>query len=60
MKKVNLTLTDNEYRALVIMVQNGYFACQSGCTYDEMQTNDIQCDECPYSEAREHLEELIQ
>jgi len=36
LKEINLKLTKNEFRALLIIINNGYNTCQSGCAFGEM------------------------
>lgn len=59
MKKVNLELSNNEYRALQVMVDNGFNACRSGCVYEEMEGNKKDCDKCQYTLARHKLETIL-
>lgn len=50
MKKINVTLTKNEQRALqIIMLDTRPYS--SGCAFEEMQKKDIDCLQCPYMEA---------
>lgn len=50
MKKINITLTKNEQRALeVIMFDTN--PCRSGCAFKEMQKLDMDCLKCPFMEA---------
>ena len=60
LKEINLKLTKNEYRALSEMITHGYYVCQSGCIYEEMQEKDIECDKCPYTIARYNLENMFE
>lgn len=50
MKKINITLTKNEQRALQIIMFDAH-PCSSGCAFEEMQKKDIDCLQCPYMEA---------
>ena len=50
MKKINVTLTKNEQRALQIIMLDAH-PCSSGCAFEEMQEKDIDCLQCPYMEA---------
>lgn len=49
MKKINVTLTKNEQRALQIIMFNAH-PCSSGCAFEEIQRKDIDCPQCPYME----------
>jgi hypothetical protein len=60
LKEINLKLTENEHRALVAMIDNGYYVCQSGCVFEEMQNKNINCSECPYTIARYNLEGMFE
>lgn len=59
LKEINLKLTENEYRALIAMIDNGYHVCQSGCAFGEMQKKKMDCSECPYTIARHSLEGMF-
>ena len=59
MKKINIELTENEYRAFLLIINHGYFLCQSSCAYSEMRNNKISCDECKYTKARQKLESIF-
>ena len=59
LKEINLKLTENEYRALIAMIDNGYDVCQSGCAFLEMQDKNADCDKCPYTFARYSLEGIF-
>lgn len=50
MKKINVTLTKNEQRALQIIMLDTR-PCSSGCAFEEMQKKDIDCLQCLYMEA---------
>lgn len=50
MKKINVTLTKNEQRALQIIMLDAH-PCSSGCAFEEMRKKDIDCLQCPYMEA---------
>lgn len=50
MKKINVTLTKNEQRALQIIMLDTR-PCSSSCAFEEMQKKDIDCLQCPYMEA---------
>lgn len=60
LKKISLELTKNEYRALLEMIDNGYYICRSGCVYEEMQKKSADCDKCPYTIARYNLENMFE
>ena len=59
LKEINLKLTKNEHRALLEIMDHGYYVCQSGCAYEEMQSKSTGCDSCPYTIARNSLEDMI-
>jgi len=60
LKEINLKLTQNEYRALLAMIDFGFNVCQSGCAYEEMQNKNIEdCNKCPYTIARHSLEGIF-
>ena len=50
MKKINVTPTKNEQRALQIIMLDTR-PCSSGCAFEEIQKKDIDCLQCPYMEA---------
>lgn len=58
-KEINLKLTENEYRALIAMIDNGYYVCQGGCAFGEMQNKNANCGKCPYTIARHSLESMF-
>jgi len=59
LKEINLKLTENEYRALIAMIDNGYYVCKSGCAFEEMQKKNADCYTCPYTIARHSLEGMF-
>jgi len=48
-KKISLELSNNEYRAFKIIIDNGYSVCQSDCVYNE----------CTFTIARQSLENMF-
>lgn len=60
LKEINLKLTKNEYRALLEMIDGGYYVCRSSCIYEEMQEKNIECDKCPYTIARHSIENMFE
>jgi len=59
LKEINLKLTENEYRALIAMIDNSYNACQSGCAFGEMQKKNSDCSKCLYTIARHSVEGMF-
>lgn len=59
LKENNLKLTENEYRALIAMIDDGYHVCQGGCAFGEMQKKNADCNKCPYTIARYSLESMF-
>jgi len=60
LKEINLKLTKNEYRALLEIIDGAYYLCHNGCVYEEMQSKNKDCDECPYTMARHSLENIFE
>lgn len=54
MRRINVTLTKNEQRALQIIMLDAH-PCSFGCAFEEMQKKDIDCLQCPYMEAYDGL-----
>lgn len=55
MKKINITLTKTEQRALeaIMFAAN---PCESGCVFEEISKDEkIDCQNCPYTKAYESL-----
>jgi DNA-binding response OmpR family regulator len=55
----SLTLTDIELRALEVLLSNSINCCSSGCAFEEMQDNKIDCNECIFTKTINSLEDKI-
>lgn len=55
MKKINITLTPTEQRALKAIMFTAN-PCESGCTFEEMSKDEkTDCPKCPYTKAYNNL-----